>query len=88
MKTKSNFALRQVAGTWVVLPLGAATAEVSGMITLNESGVMLWKLLEKGTTCQELADALVSEYEVTVEEAFNDANAFLEQLKKIHCIEE
>ena len=88
MKTKSNFALRQVAGTWVVLPLGAASSELSGMITLNETGVMLWKLLENGATREELGKALTEEYEVTLDEALTDVDAFIEKLKKVHCIEE
>lgn len=88
MKTKSNFALRQVAGTWVVLPLGAAAAELSGMITLNETGVMLWKLLEKGAERDELAKALTDEYNVTEDEALSDVDAFIEKLKKVQCVEE
>ena len=35
MKLKKNFVLRQVAGTWVVLPLGAETVNFSGMLQLN-----------------------------------------------------
>ena len=65
MKIKENFVLRQVADTWVVLPLGQATVDFKGMLTLNESGILLWRLLEKGTTREALAAALTEEYEVS-----------------------
>ena len=46
MKIKKNFVLRQIAGSWVVLSIAEATVDFDGMLTLNESGLMLWKLLE------------------------------------------
>ena len=87
MKIKENFALRQVAGTWVVLPLGAATLDFNGMITLNESGLMLWNLLEQGSTPEALAVALTEEYEVTYEQALTDAQEFVEKLNKAGCVD-
>ena len=47
MKIKENFVLRKVAGAYTVLALGEATVKFDGALTLNESGVMLWQLLEK-----------------------------------------
>ena len=41
MKLNENFILRQVAKSWVVLPLREATVSLNGMVTLNDSGVML-----------------------------------------------
>lgn len=87
MKIKENFALRQVAGTWVVLPLAEATLDFNGMLTLNESGLMLWHLLEKGSDKESLAKALTEEYEVTFEQAFADVTEFVDKLEKAGCIE-
>ena len=41
MKIKNNFALRNISGSWVALALGDAVVNFAGMLTLNESGVML-----------------------------------------------
>ncbi len=87
MKTKSNYVLRQVAGSYVVLPLGASGTELSGMITLNETGVLLWKKLEDGATRNELAETLVSEYEVAFDEALGDVDAFVDKLQRMQCLE-
>lgn len=86
MKIKENYALRQIAGTWAVLPLGAATLNFNGMLTLNESGVMLWKLLEQGSDKAGLTAALLAEYEVSAEEAAADVDEFLDKLSQAGCL--
>ena len=87
MKIKSNFAIRNISGSWVALPLGDAVVDFTGMITLNESGVMLWRMLEGGCTKEEMTEALINEYEVTYEEALSDINAFVKKLDEIGCID-
>lgn len=87
MKIKENFVLRQVAGTWVVLPLGAATLDFNGMLTLNESGVLLWHLLQQGTGREQLVDALLAEYDVSREQASADVDEFLNTLIQAGCVD-
>lgn len=87
MKTKEHFILRQVADTWVVMALGDATIDFTGMLTLNDSGAMLWKALEQGADYEELTERLISEYEVTWEHARKDVNAFVEKLINAGCID-
>ena len=87
MKLKENFALRPVADTWVVLPLGEESVNFNGMLTLNESGALLWHVLEKGGDREAMADALMAEYIVDRAQALADADAFLEKLRKVGCVE-
>lgn len=87
MKLKKDFVLRQVADTWVVLPLGAESVSFNGMLTLNESGAVLWHALEQGGNRETMADVLMNEYIVSREEALADADAFVEKLLKIGCLE-
>lgn len=87
MKLKENFVLRQVVGSWVVLPLGAATVDFNGMLTLNNSGALLWKRLEQGGTRDDLADTLTTEYDVSREQALADVDEFYAILVKAGCAE-
>ena len=48
MKIRKGFVLREVAGRQVVIATGDAAKNFNGIIKLNESAVMLWKLIEKG----------------------------------------
>lgn len=81
MKLKSGFILREVAGDIVVIPSGE-TLDLNMMITLNETGAFLWKLLEKGAKETELIDALLDEYDVTVDVARECVKEFGEKLNE------
>lgn len=87
MKLNSNFVLRQVADTWVVLPVGQASVDFNGMMTLNESGAILWKALEQGGGADELADALCAEYAVERAVALADVEEFLAKLERAGCLD-
>lgn len=87
MKIKENLVLRQVADTWVVLPIAEATANFDGMLRLNETGAILWQALEKGSSREALAELLTGEFHVSVQQALEDADAFIQKLMEIGCIE-
>ncbi len=87
MKLNENFVLRQVAGTWVVLPLSHDTVDFNGVIRLNGSGAILWKALEQGGDRDALVKALTSHYDVSTEQAAQDVDEFLEMLAKSGCLE-
>ncbi|MBR2635194.1 MAG: PqqD family protein [Clostridia bacterium] len=86
MKIKDGYLLKEIAGNHVVIPVGAL--DFDGMISLNETGVFLWRLLEKGCTQEEAVEKLLLEYEVSEEIAEKDVGAFLEMLKKENILHE
>lgn len=88
MGLKEDFVLRQVADTWVVLPLGQSSVDFNGMLTLNNSGAMLWRVLEQGGGRDAMADALTAQYPVERDQALADVDEFLEVLRRAGCIEE
>jgi len=88
MKLNKDFVLRQVADTWVVLPVGAASVSFNGMLSLNGSGALLWQALEKGADREGLADVLTAEYEVERAVALADVDEFLTTLRNAGCLEE
>jgi hypothetical protein len=87
MKIKDGFVLRQVADTWVVMPLGQQSLDFDGMLTLNDTGALLWQTLEKGGDREAMADALTAEYEVTRDAALRDVDIFLVKLQETGCVE-
>lgn len=86
MKRSADFLLRDVAGTLVIVPVGAAASAFPGMITLNSTGAYIWELLESEQTVQSLVDALVERYEVGEAVARTDVEAFLEKLRPTGAI--
>lgn len=82
MKIKDGYILREVADNYVVVPVGPATLDFSGMLTLNGTGAFLWRLLlAEERTREELLAALLEEYETDAVTADNDLSAFLDKLK-------
>lgn len=86
MKRNPGFLMRQVAGRYVLAPVGDTVKIFSGMITMNGTGKFLWELLEQDQTVESLAQALVDNYEVDIERATADVIKYLEPLKPIQAI--
>ena len=86
MKLNKNYVLRNVADSWIVLPLGEETVRFDGMIRLNETAAFLWKELEEEKEIPDLAKRLTEEYDVSYEQAENSVRNFVEKMKQAGCI--
>lgn len=87
MKIKSGYIMREVAQNHVVVPTGEAALDFSGLITLNETGAFLWKLLEADTTESELLKGLLEEYDIDETTAQEDISEFLVKLRAADLLE-
>lgn len=87
MKLKKEFVLREVAGSWIVLATGKTTLDFNGMISLNDSGALLWQTLENGANRDELIETLMQNYEVEPKTACADVDAFIKKLTDAGCLE-
>ena len=88
MKIKDGSMLSEVAGSYVVVPVGAVQADFTGMITLNPVGAFLWSNLEKDTTREELLKNVLAQYSIDEETAAQDIDRYLEKLRKNGLLEE
>lgn len=80
LKIKNGFMLRQVAGNYIVIGVGAEAVDFNGMVTINETGAFLWKILENGADKEDLLSALMDEYDVDEASAKKDITEFLQKL--------
>ena len=89
MKIKSIYKVRQVAGENLVVGQGRLNADMTKVISLNETAVLLWKELEgKDFTCEDAAAVLVDTYGIEQERAMADAANWIEKMKECSIIEE
>lgn len=86
MRISKEFALREIAGNYIVVPFGANTVSFKAMITLNKIGAFLWRQLEEEKTKEELLAALMEEYDVDSTTAKGDIVEFIEKLKAANII--
>ena len=88
MKIKEGFILREIAGSFVVVPVGQNLVDFSSMITLNETAAFLWNCLADGADEDALCQKLLSEYEgVTKEDALADIKEFINVLNEKNILE-
>ena len=88
MKIKDGYMLREVAGSYIIVGVGAESVDFNGIININETGAFIWKQLENDTTAENVAEALLSEYEIDKETALKDVNTFIVKLIEAGLIEE
>ena len=81
MKIAEGYLLRNIADSWIVIPIGKIANASSLMVSLSESSALLWKQLETGANEDELISLLLDSYDVDSETAKKDVAEFLEFLR-------
>lgn len=87
MKVKYEFCIREIAGDYILVPLGEAALAFSGMVTTNEVGILIWKELQNGTTREQLITAVLNEFEIDEKTAASDVDEFLKQLEQLDLLQ-
>lgn len=87
MKIKEGFLLRNVAGNNVVVPIGKATLDFNGMMSLNETGAFLFEKLIEGTSKEQLIEDLINEYDINKELAEKDVENFIAKVEREDLLE-
>ena len=83
MKVDKDFLLREIAGEYIIIPTGSAALEFNGLISVNEVGVSIWKMLQNDVTLDELVAGILAEYDVEESVAREDILEFLDRLQSV-----
>ncbi len=89
MRINKNYVLREIAGDYILIPTGNAVLKFNGLVTLNEVGVSIWKLLSdgRGSDLDSLVAGILEEYDVDEETAREDVSEFLDKLVEADILE-
>ncbi|MGM9637440.1 MAG: PqqD family protein [Eubacteriales bacterium] len=88
MRATKDVILRQIAGENILIPVGKLALQLKGMMSLSESGLLLWNRLQSDCTADDLVNALLSEYEVDRMTAQQDVDDFLKQMNDVGILED
>ena len=89
MKFKNGYKVRSMAGENVVIMQGTAGSDMTRIISLNDSSLLLWNALQgKEFEVADVANLLVETYEIDSELAERDAKAWVEKLQECNLISE
>lgn len=88
MKIKSQYSVRNVAGENVVIIQGRYGADMTRIITLNDSALLMWNsLFGKEFEAADAAQVLLDNYDVEESVAKRDAQVWIERLVENGLIE-
>ncbi len=88
MRIKEGFQLREVCGEYVIVAHGEKNIDFSRIIHLNESAATIWKAVcDRDFTAEDMAQAMMAEYEVSAATALADAENMAERWKEAGLIE-
>ena len=88
MRVSSNFISREIAGEFMLVPVGSAATSFNGLIALNEIGNFIFNVLKDECTKDDVIDKILSEYDIDRKTAENDLEDFLNQLRKVGALVE
>lgn len=86
MKINKEYVLREIAGDYIIIPVGKTVLEFNGLITVNEVGVLLWNMLQEEVTMDDLVKAVLHEYDVEEAVARADIQEFLDKLTEARVL--
>ncbi len=87
MKFKEGYKVRSMAGENVVIMQGTAGSDMTRIISLNDSSLLLWNELQgKEFEVADVANILVENYGIDLATAERDAKAWVEKLQECNLI--
>ena len=88
MKISKEFILREIAGEYILVPVGKTALTFNGLVTVNEVGALIWGMLEKGSDVSTIVNGILDEYDVDEQTATADVLEFISYLKSNNIIED
>lgn len=88
---QEGYVLKEIKGKYALLPVGQSIADQKKGITLNETGVFLWNMLEEQKSRETLAEELMNWYgaDITEKDVLQkDVNEFLDHLLVLGILRE
>lgn len=88
MRINPEYKVREIAGENVVILQGEYGADMTRIITLNESALLLWNsLLGREFTVEDAADVLIKSYDVEAATALRDAQLWIDKLSECKLLD-
>ncbi len=86
MKLKLQLVKRDIAGDIILVPVGAATSSIQGLITINETGAAIWDVLPEAENEEAIVDKLYEQFDAERDELRKDVDEFLDKLRELNII--
>jgi len=85
---RAGLVTRTIAGEAVIVPVSGGIGDLDSVFTLNLVGTAIWNRLDGNRGVDEIAAAIVEEFDVEPERARTDLEELLGELREKELIEE
>jgi len=78
---------RVVAGETLIVPVRGKVGDLASIYSFNETGSLIWKLLDSPRAVGELVSGVAEEYLVDTEQVRQDVVRFLSEMRGVGLVE-
>lgn len=78
---------REIAGEQILVPIRKQAADMAAIYVLNETGALVWQLLDGERSLADVTEALVQEYEVDPNTAQADLVELVDRLCELGMLQ-
>jgi len=87
IKSKEGLLVRKFGEKYIIVAIDDMADELHSLITLNETGLFLWNMIEKGTDFDSMLSSMLETYDVDSATAEADIKAFVEKANEAGLID-
>ena len=87
MKRKEEFVVRNIAGEYVMVPVGKTSEKLNGMVSVTPTAAYIWENMENVSTDEEMVELVLQEFRGDKEEITADVLQFVKNLRTAGFIE-
>lgn len=80
MRTNKEYMIREIAGEKILIPTGAASQKLNGMIRLTDTAAFIWEQIDTAKDLAEIVERLCGTFEVDEQTAQRDVHGFVYEL--------
>lgn len=84
-KQADDMISREIAGEILLVPIRNNVGDLEGIYTLNETGAFIWSKLNGTNTLGDIHNAMVKEFEISSDTAWDDLLEFMSDLAGIQA---
>ena len=78
---------RVVGGETLIVPIRGKVGDLASIYSFNETGSLVWRLMETPTTLPDLVAAVAQEYDVERQRAEQDVRQFVSDMQSVGLVE-
>ena len=87
-KKSDSMVSRKIGDEFVLVPIRKSAGDLDSIYTLNETAAYIWELIDGQKNVGDMKEKLISEFEVTSDDAERDLMEHLHQLTTLKAITE